>query len=323
MMEGLPVSLQDGSRVTGVILAAGHGRRMGRLGACFNKSCLPLCNKPLLATHFQILAELGVLDIVIVVGCKGEAVEKAALSSAPKGARLRFVVQPEQKGIADALLCARDCVGKRIVLMLGDTHFVARDLNVGLRMLGEGPGKADAVLSVRTVSDPDLIRNECTVRLDERGRLLEIREKPATPWNNIKPCGVYFFNRNIFDAIAATRPSSLRNEVEITDAIQTLIDRGGVAACAPTMEWDNNLTRPADLLRSNLYELRRRGLDVLIGQHARIHPGASLAEAVIGDEAVIDSPITIERALILERTIVRGVEVFRDCILGPDFVVPC
>jgi glucose-1-phosphate thymidylyltransferase len=322
-MQDFAASPWDSSRVTGVILAAGQGRRMGQLGAYFNKSCLPVCNKPLLATHFQLLEEIGIRDIVIVIGYKGEAVEKVARSLVPKDAQLRFVVQPEQKGIADALSCARHCVGEWTVLMLGDTHFVATDLRVGLRMLHENPGRTEAVLSVRTVSDLDLIRNECTVRLDDRGRLLEIREKPTTPWNDIKPCGVYFFSQRIFEAIAATMPSTLRNEIEITDAIQTLIRQGSVVECAPTIEWDNNLTRPADLLRSNLYELKRRGLNEMIGRDTDIHPGASLTDAVIGDEVVIEAPTAIERAMVLERVRVSGSDHFHDCIVGQDFVIPC
>jgi len=312
-----------GSSVTGVILAAGKGRRMGRLGECFHKSCLPLCNRPLLATHLQLLSELGIREIVIVVGYKAETVEKVARSLVPKEILLRFVVQPEQKGIADALSCARDFIGEWMVLMLGDTHFVARDLRAGLLMLRENPGETDAVLSVRVVSDLDLIRNECTVRLDDRRRVLEIREKPATPWNNIKPCGVYFFSQRIFDAIAVTPPSPLRNEVEITDAIQTLVRQGGVVECASTIEWDNNLTCPADLLLSNLYELRRRGLNAIIGKDVDIHAGASLRDAVIGDEAAIDAPIAVKRTLVLEKARVGGSDTIQDCIVGQDFVIPC
>jgi dTDP-glucose pyrophosphorylase len=323
MSASIAAAFVDCSGVTGVILAAGRGHRMGRLGECFPKSCLPLCNKPLLATHFGLLSEMGIRDIVIVVGYKAETVERVARSLVPKNTRLRFVIQPEQKGIADALSCARHCIGEWMVLMLGDTHFVAGDLRAGVRMLRENPGAMDAVLSVRAVSDPDLIRNECTVRLDDRRRVLEIREKPATPWNNTKPCGVYFFSRRIFDAIAATPPSTLRNEIEITDAIQTLVRRGGVVECASTIEWDNNLTRPADLLRSNLYELRRRGLSVILGTDAEVHPGASLRDTVVGDGATIDAPITIERTLLLEKARVGGSDNIRDCIVGQDFVIPC
>ncbi|HVP19571.1 MAG TPA: NTP transferase domain-containing protein, partial [Spirochaetia bacterium] len=115
-------SPSDCSSVTGVILAAGKGCRMGRLGEYFHKACLPLCNKPLLATHFQLLSEIGIRNIVVVVGYKGEMVERVARSLVPKDAQIQFVVQPEQKGIADALSCARRCIGEWMVLMLGDTH---------------------------------------------------------------------------------------------------------------------------------------------------------------------------------------------------------
>lgn len=318
-------SSSEGSAVTGVILTAGEGRRMGKLGNHLPKACLPLLTQPLLANNLRLLHEIGIRETVVVLGHHFDMVLEASRCHAPANMALRFIEQPKPVGIADALYRTRDLVGESIVLLLGDTHFVPHDLSLGLRMLtGNGDGTVvAAVLSVRPVSDPTLIQKECTVQLDEDGCLIAIEEKPEKPLNNIKPCGIYFFSRRIFEAISKTPASAIRNEVEITDSIQTLVDLNYKVRCAQTVEWDNNLTYPIDLLISNLYELQRLGCSSIVGNNTEVHADAVLRETIVCDGARITAPARLEHSLVLANGRLEEPGIYEGCIIGPDFILHC
>jgi dTDP-glucose pyrophosphorylase len=305
----------------GVILAAGEGRRMGALGDLLPKACLPIVDRPLIARHFTLLQELGVREVVLVVGARRAPLERVARGWLPEGMTLRLTEQREPRGIADALSRVEELVGARFALLLGDTHFQPGDLGAGRDALAGGAAAADAVLSVRVESDPERIRRECSVRVDAAGWVIEIREKPARPFNALKPCGLYFFGRRIFDAVRATSASTLRGEVELTDAIQTLIDQGGLVRHAMTVRWDNNLNVPEDLLVSTRRVLDEAGLDHWIAPDAELHPGVTLAGACVGAGARVITPSSFRDCVILPGARVREQGAWESCVLGTDLVV--
>jgi len=308
----------------GVILAAGEGHRMGAISSHYAKVMLPVCNRPLIAMHLEILATMGIRRVVIVVGHNASRVIETVASWRPAGLHVEFVEQAERLGIAHALFLTYPQVERHnLVVILGDTHFIPLDLTAGLDLLGNaGRNGTAAVLSVRRVRDPEMIRRECTVQLDDEGKLVRIREKPVTPFNDIKPCGIYFFSPAIFDAIDMTPPSALRGEVEITDAIQSLVDSGGAVRCARTVLWDRNINYPGDILLSNLVELQRRHLVRLVGRECDLHPESSLQETVLGNRVRIDAPAHFVRSLVLDDTVVDQHGDFVDCVVGPGFAVP-
>lgn len=308
---------------TGVILAAGEGRRMGVLGSCLPKACLPIGNVPLIGHHLNLLREIGIRHAIIVVGYRRDDVVAAGRALVPADMQLTFVEQNARKGIAHALYEARGFVETpNLVLVLGDTYFVVNEAIQGLRRLTEtGADDLIAVLSARRVSDPDMIRRECSIDLDPSGRVIRIVEKPREPFNCWKPCGLYFFTRRIFDAIEVTPPSAIRGEVEITDAIQTLIDAGAVVEHVPSVLWDKNITIPTDLLESNLRWLTDNGQDRLLGDDVHIVPGARLTDVVVGNRVRIDSPVVVERSLLLDDARIAANTPVRDRIVGPGFEI--
>jgi len=307
----------------GVILAAGEGHRMGAISAHYAKPVLPICNSPLISSHLGLLAGIGIKRIIVVVGYMKDKVTRTALDCCPNGVELTFLEQPQRLGIAHALYLTQPATSDaNIVVVLGDTHFSARNLSVGLNKLeGNGSGKASAVLSVRKVRDPEMIRRECTVRFDFHGRLLEIREKPQTPFNDLKPCGIYFFTPDIHEAIEYTSPSPLRGEVELTDSIQSLIDMGRTVTSAPTVEWDRNINYPGDILMSNLVELRRRNLTSCVADDVTLHHEAVVSDSVVGRQCRISSPARLERTLVLDGAEVTQHGTYKDCIIGPGFII--
>ncbi len=311
-----------GKNLTGVIIAAGEGKRMGELGKRYAKPLLPVCNRPLIGYHLEMLQAMGIHDVVVVVGYQQEQVRQKVQKAAREGVNLRFVEQPQRLGIAHALSLTREITGKWLVVVMGDTYFLPGELDAGIDSLFAGNSdRRAAVLSVRRVKDPELIRRECTVRFDESGRLEEIREKPSTPFNDLKPCGLYFFSRKIFDAVDATPPSALRNEIEITDSIQTLVDMGLDVTGAPTVKWDRNITFPSDVLVSNIMQLRSMGLNELLGEEVAVHPEARLEEVIAGSQAGIRTPARLERVLLLPGAVVQDEGDRHDCIIGDEFSI--
>ena len=311
--------------VSGVILAAGEGRRMGKLGQHIPKACLPLMSKPLLAHNLNMLHNLGIQDVIIVLSKKNrDVIERVAKTNAPSGVRLKFIEQPHQHGIADALLHTSSVTGEHIVLVLGDTYFVPSNLALGLNtLLNNAQQGVAAVLSIRSVENTDLIRRECTIRIDSAGYLLEIQEKPAEPWNNLKPCGVYFFTRSIFSAIAETPPSLLRGEIEITDAISTLITQGYRVRCLESITRDYNLSSPEDLLRCNLTELKKTDQAFVVGDRSYLHPCSVIEDSLIGSGVNITAPVLIKRSIVLDNVSIHEACSIENSVIGPDFVLSC
>ncbi len=310
--------------LVGVILAAGEGQRMGEISAHYAKPVLPICSVPLIATHLKMLEGINIKRAVVVVGHQRDKVVQTAKAHCPKGLKLHFVDQTERLGIAHALNETRDLTdGCNLVVILGDTHFIPTDLDLGLKRLSSGEEDSVAgVLSVRRVQAPEMIRRECTVRFDFTGSLVEIQEKPVQPFNELKPCGIYFFSPAIFEAIEMTLPSALRGEVEITDSIQTLVELGYTVTGAPTVEWDRNINYPGDLLISNLVELKRRELGSLIGPRTTFHEDAEVRDSVVGKDVQILSPAKLLRSLVLDGAVVEEHGDFIDCVIGPRFAIP-
>ncbi len=304
--------MRGSGRVTGVILAAGQGSRM-RPYAAGPKACLPVCNRSLLGYQLDLLAGLGIEDVIVVVGHLAEQVEHEARTSCPAGLALRFVVQRERRGIAHALWQVRGLVAEHLVVLLGDTYLVPGNPGAGLAGLAERA----AVLSVRREPSPARIRQECSVRFDANADLVQIQEKPAQPFNDLKPCGLYFFTAAIFDAIAETPPSALRGEVELTDALQRLVDSGYRVGRADAVRWDRNLNTPEDLLACNLAELRRRHRSAMVHPTACVDPSAVLDNVVVGRLARIAAGTRLRNTVLLSRAVVGPGRQVTDALVAP------
>jgi len=309
---------------TGVILAAGAGRRMGAIGEALPKACLPLGHSPLIHHHLDLLRAQGVRRVVVVVGYKNEAIRDAVKSygSPADFDSIEFVEQHKRLGIAHALLKVEGLVPENMIVILGDTYFIPDRLGEPLELFeAAGAPGLGAVLSVRKEPNPAQIRKECSIRLDAEGCLVEIKEKPQTPFNDMKPCGMYFFSNAIFDAIRQTPASELRNEVEISDSIQTLVNSGRAIRCAHTVAWDMNLNTPAELWWCNQVELRRRGGGSWVGARVELDPAAVVEDSVLGNDIQVGAGVTLSRCLVLDDTRLHEPTRYRDAVLAYGAVV--
>jgi dTDP-glucose pyrophosphorylase len=281
---------------TGVILAAGRGSRINPLSAIIPKPLLPVCNKPIMQYQVEALRDADVTDLVIVVGAPNGPIEHYFGNGDRFGMRITYVVDDQPQGIASSLARAEPYVGDACAVFLGDIFLEIGNLKPALASMEEL--HLGGVVLVKHEPHPDAIRRNFAVLMDEQGWVTKVIEKPKELPNDLKGCGVYLFSRAIFDAIRRTPRSALRNEYELTDAIQMLIDAGERVRASATVHWDINVTFPVDLLNANLFYLKEQGLRMLVGENTRIAPGTTLSDAIIGDEVHIHHPLKIAESVI-------------------------
>ena len=302
----------------GVILAAGRGSRMGPLADHYPKALLPVANVPLIFCHVETLRTLGVREIRIVVGHHASMIESALGDGRDHGVSLHYVHQHERQGIAHAVAALEPHITAPFYLLLGDIYFEFTHLDAAARAF-ESNGAA-AVLALEHAADPAAVQRNFSVEIEPGGRVRRVVEKPTGTDCRCKGCGLYLFDSRIFDAIRRTPRSSLRNEFELTDAIQVLVDDGAPVYGVAMTAWDINLTEPADLIACNMRALEALHQEHLIGQNCAIAPGATLHHTALGEGAHIAHPIRLERCVVLPGTTVDSKTDLHDAVIAPNLI---
>ena len=285
------------SQYQGVILAAGHGSRMGPFGERMPKPIAPVCNKPLLVYQLEHLRSLGIEDVIIVIGHLGHRIAQVLGDGAAYGVRIQYVEQVQRLGLAHAVGQLERHLTRPFVLFLGDIFFQVNELR---RMIQEfETHDAAAVLAVKEEDDTDAIKKNFSVALREDGTVRRVIEKPRHIENRLKGCGLYLFDERVFDAIRRTPRTAMRDEYELTDSIQILIDYEYPVRIARVVDWDVNLTYISDLIDCCVHELRNRGEQSLVGAGCQLAAGVELIDTVLGDRVVIPHPVRLERCVVL------------------------
>ncbi len=203
----------------GVILAAGKGSRLYPITHHVPKPLLPLANKPTLHYAFERLKEVGIMDICLVVGENEPAMRAALHDGRNFGIKLSYARQMEPKGLAHAVGFAKDFVdGDDFALYLGDALYSE---GFAAHATKFRDAKCANLNIVKPVDDP----SRFGVANVEADRIVKLVEKPKQPESNLAMAGLYFFGPQLWSVLPNLEPSA-RGEYEITDAIQTLIDRG-------------------------------------------------------------------------------------------------
>lgn len=286
-----------GNRYQGVILAAGHGSRMGPFGEQIPKPIVPICNKPLLGYQLEHLRQVGIEEVLVVIGHLGHRIIQTLGDGHEFGVRIQYVEQEQRLGLAHAVGQIERYIGGPFLLMLGDIFFQVRGLQSMLDIF-ESSGAA-SVLAVKEESNPEAIKKNFSVYLRDDGTVRRVIEKPRHIENNLKGCGLYLFDERIFDAIRRTPRTAMRDEYELTDSIQILIDYDHLVRVAPVVEWDMNLTYVSDLIQCSLHQLRELGKTSLVGRNCQLADGVELVDSVVGDGAAITRPGRFERCVLL------------------------
>jgi dTDP-glucose pyrophosphorylase len=268
---------------------------MGKVGELVPKALLPVANRPAVAHHFDLLRRLGVTRVFVVVGHQADALVAAIESMDLGELRVTFVEQGDAKGSAHALGCLRGRIGGPFLLMLGDYLF---DSDQPERMVARLENGSGGAIAVKKEANPELVRQACVVDAAEDGRVRSIIEKPIAPRSDLKGCGFYGFQPEIFDAVARTPRTALRDEYELTVAIEVYVKLGMPFFAEQIVGWDANLTRPQDLLDCNLRWLSCLGADNLVAETASVHERLSLRHTVVGAGANLSGEGRLDEVLV-------------------------
>ena len=227
-----------------VILAAGQGTRLRPVTLTMPKPLVPVANKSLIAYAIDVLRGSGLVEIGIVVHDLQSPIIKALGDGSQMGVSLKYIVQEEQLGLAHAIGLCRSFVGDDpFCVFLGDNIF--QDKMESL-LRGFEESDSEAAVALGEVSDPSRFG---IVELNG-DRVVRMVEKPKDPPSNLAICGVYLLRKSIFDAISRIEPS-WRNELEITDAIQTLISDGGKVSPYILKGWWIDAGKPDAIIHAN------------------------------------------------------------------------
>jgi glucose-1-phosphate thymidylyltransferase len=284
----------------GLILSGGAGTRLRPITHTSAKQLVPVANKPVLFYGIEALVEAGVTEIGIIIAPEtGEEIRAAAGDGSAFGARITYIVQDEPAGLAHAVLTAEEFIGgSPFVMYLGDN--LLRD---GLRGLVSTfrEEEPDALILLTPVDDPE---SYGVAELDGE-TIVRLIEKPKNPPSNLALVGVYLFGPPIFDAARKLEPS-WRGELEITEAIQELIDDGRRVRSEVVTGWWKDTGQLADMLEANQLVLDEIDASIQgkVDEESRVEgrvvlgEGATISGSVVRGPAVIGAGASVEDSYI-------------------------
>jgi glucose-1-phosphate thymidylyltransferase len=285
-----------------LVLSGGAGTRLRPITHTSAKQLVPVANKPVLFYGLEAIRDAGVSDVGIIVGDTHAEIEAAVGDGSELGIRVTYIRQEAPLGLAHCVLIAQDFLGDDdFVMYLGDNFIIG-----GITELVEEfrSGSYDAQILLTKVDNPSQFG---VAELGPHGGVTTLVEKPKEPRSDLALVGVYMFRAVVHDAVRAIKPSA-RGELEITDALQWLIDEGrDVRPHLVTGYWKDT-GRLEDMLECNR--------KVLESVEPRVAGTVDASSSLIGR-------VVVEEGAVVERSVVRGPAIIgRDTVLRDTYVGP-
>ena len=271
-------------QLKGLILSGGKGTRLQPITFTSAKQLVPVANRPVLFYGIDAMASAGIEEIGIIIAPEtGDEIRAMVGTGEQFGVKITFILQDEPAGLAHAVLTAEEFLGDDpFVMYLGDNL-----LQGGISDLVEAfrSSSPDALILLTPVADPE---NYGVAELDG-DRVISLEEKPPQPKTDLALVGVYMFTAGIHSAARAIQPSA-RGELEITDAIQYLVDEGKRVEPHVVQGWWKDTGRLEDMLEANrlVLDTVERRLD---------------GELI---DSTCEGRVIVEAGAVLERSTVRG-----------------
>jgi glucose-1-phosphate thymidylyltransferase len=270
--------------VKGLILSGGKGTRLRPLTYTSAKQLVPIANKPVLFYGIEAIAAAGIREIGIVVGDTQAEIRAAVGDGSRWGVRVTYIEQDAPRGLAHAVKISRAFIGTDpFVMYLGDNL-----LNKGITEFVQefSAQRPAAQILLARVPDPQMFG----VAQLQDGKVVRLVEKPKEHIGDLALVGVYLFGPEVFESVERIRPS-FRNELEITDAIQDLIDRGLTVRPKVVDGWWKDTGKLEDMLEANRL--------ILETFDCRL-------EGTVDSESRIEGKVVVEPGAVIERSVVRG-----------------
>ncbi|OFW42540.1 MAG: glucose-1-phosphate thymidylyltransferase [Acidobacteria bacterium RIFCSPLOWO2_12_FULL_67_14b] len=285
----------------GLILSGGKGTRLRPLTYTSAKQLVPVANKPVLFYGIEALVGAGITDIGIVVGDTQAEIRAAVGDGSKWGAHVTYIEQDAPRGLAHAVLISEAFIGTDpFVMYLGDNLLNRGIVEFVEQFVREGPA---AQILLTPVPDPQMFG----VAELKDNKVVRLVEKPKEPKTNLALVGVYMFGPEIFASAKRIKPS-FRNELEITDAIQDLIDRGLRVNPHLVDGWWKDTGKLEDMLEAN-----RLILETLTARVEGTVDGASRLEGMV----IVEAGATVEHSVIRGPAIIGPGARIKNAYVGP------
>ena len=283
----------------GLVLSGGRGTRLRPITHTHAKQLIPVANKPILFYGIEAIRDAGITDIGIIVGDTWKEIQEEAGDGTRFGVKITYIRQEAPLGLAHAVLTAEEFLGNEpFVMYLGDNI-----IKNGIRDLVDDfrSKMPNAQILLARVPNP----NQFGVAELRDGKVSRLEEKPKVPRSDLALVGVYMFDSNVFRAAKAITPS-WRNELEITDAIQWLVDQKYEVVPHIVNGWWKDTGKLEDMLEANriildtLEERIEGELDAASSIQFKvvIEPGARILNSVIRGPAIIGRDTRIENSYV-------------------------
>lgn len=284
-----------------LILSGGKGTRLRPITHTSAKQLVPVANKPILFYTIEAVRDAGVTDVGIIVGDTHEEIRQACGDGSQWGVKITYIKQDQPLGLAHAVKTAQDFIGDdSFVMYLGDNLIRDGITDLVERFYREGP---NSQILLAHVPNP---REFGVAELDGH-RIVRLVEKPKEPKSDLALVGVYMFDKSVFDAVDNIKPS-WRGELEITDAIQYLVDSGRTVNAHIISGWWKDTGKLEDMLEANRIVLG----DIVSGVDGEVD-----ADSVLHGQVCIGKGTKVVNSSIRGPVVIGENCEIRDCYIGP------
>ena len=269
----------------GLILSGGKGTRLYPLTYNCAKQLIPVANKPVLFRVIEAIHDAGIADIGIVVGDTANEIKTAVGRGGRWGVKITYIHQEQPLGLAHAVKVSRDFLGdERFVMFLGD-NVIQGGISGLIKQFAVSKWNSQIVLT--RVSHPEQYG---VAELNDHGQIVRLVEKPKEPLSDLALVGIYMFDHHVHEAVDDIAPS-WRGELEITDAIQWLVEHDYQVYPYIHRGWWIDTGRPGDMLEANDLVLEELTPDI---------------EGYVDRDSEVDGRVTVQQGAEIINSVVRG-----------------